>query len=210
MGGFEIILVFIGVVWSIASAIVQNKKKRAAAKKRAMLMEESVVSPREEFDQDPQPDTRVEAAAPASPSIQSLFQGSLSDRFEAIKLMRIERMKAAEASMEATAGSPPGPVVQTTAQVPIPIQPTVRTTSASNGPQMPSRPPRRAPKATQTPESSSHHEESMSLSSWHTQAKHDEVASKLHEAIRSKSSLRAAFVLKEVLDPPLALRPGEI
>ncbi len=214
MGGFEIILVFIGIVWSIASAVVQNKKKRAAAKKRAMLMEESGGSSRDQLDEEPRAEVSIEAQASPAPSIQSLFEGSLADRFEAIKRMRLERMQSeqeAAASIDASSGaSNAGPAGRRTPSVPVPIQPSLSVAAPSSAPQTPPMVPEAASEADQVAESPSASRKSMSLSAWQPEAKQDAVASKLREALKSRSSLKAAFLLKEVLDPPLALRSSEI
>lgn len=194
MGGFEIILVFIGLVWTIASGIVQNKKKKAALKQRALMIAAEQDDHGEPADEESNIELSADPAPAARSATSSLLQGSLADRFEAIRSMRLEMLRSQNASASPPVAPPAG----------VTSIPPVATVAA---------PPQVAPLSRKTPPDSPEatgkgvaETSSMALNDWKQRSTSDPVKSALSEMISSRSSLKAAFALKEILDPPLALR----
>ena len=198
MGGFEIILVFIGLVWTIASAVVQNKKKKAALKQRAMMIAAEQGEPDEPVEEEPHFDASVDPTSAPRGTIGSLLQGSLAERFEAIRSMRLEMLQRQNAP--ASPPVAPGVVPLVGASSIPPMAPAAAPPPGA----LPSR--KTAPRAPQATKKGVADESSMALDGWKQRSISDPVKSKVSEMISSRSSLKAAFVLKELLDPPLALR----
>jgi hypothetical protein len=140
----------------------------------------------------------VDPTPTARRTIGSLLQGSLADRFEAIRSMRLEMLRSQNASASPPVATEVVPLVGASSIPPVaPASPLPPGT-------LPSR--NAAPGDPQATKKGVADESSMALDGWKSRSHSNPVKSKVSEMISSRSSLRAAFVLKELLDPPLALR----
>jgi hypothetical protein len=175
--------------WTIASAVAQNKKKAAAKKRRAQLIRES-----EGVKEDVDPHI-----APAEP-IVTVAMGAVgadpidrvADQHEHLKSLRARRIERLKQRMGLT--SPKKPPGIAGASLKVPVSP------------KPDPPPLDAPDETGDPFDSSPESQMTGLPQWKVQDMTSERFRAIQKAIASPRALQEAFILKELLDPPLALR----
>jgi len=192
MGGFEIILVFIGLVWTIVSAVIQNKKKKAAKNQRALLIAQEQQEEHEDDSRelgfiDASMETVTEQAETAVRAVDSVTKSPLQ-KLEALRARRIQQLRR-RMGLEPVAS-------------PAPVPPASAPRSVSTPPQ-PQQP--RQQQADQEP-AAAVETDSMALPAWGKTSVESRLIAQVRQACRSTDSLRQAFLLKELLDPPLALR----
>lgn len=191
MGGFEIILVFIGLVWTIVSAVIQNKKKKAAKKQRNLLIAQEQQEDHEDDSRelgfiDASMETVTDQAEIAVRVVDSVTKSPLQ-KLEALRARRIQQLRR-RMGLEPAAS-------------PAPVPPASAPRSVSTSP-----PPQpRQQQADQEP-AAPVETDSMALSAWSKASAESRLVSQVRQACQSRKSLKQAFLLKELLDPPLALR----
>jgi len=196
MGGFEIILVFIGLVWTIVSAIIQNKKKQAAKKQRALLIAKEQ---REEHDDDSRELGFIDASmetvteqAETSVRVADSATKSPLQKLEALRARRIQQLRR-RMGLEPAASPPAAPATVPPAVAPRSVSPPPAT-------------PRPSDQGADQEPAGAVEAGSMALPAWSKSSKESRLLSQVRQASHSRDSLRQAFLLKELLDPPLALR----
>ena len=189
MGGFEIILIAVGIGWTIISGIVKSvedsKKKKAlaaeaAGEPTAEPVDVSVSTASEEVA------SVVSARVEPSPPKATLEAGLKKLRDERIKQIR-RRM-----GLEAQAAAPSAPAARPSPR-PVPPVPTGMTTPAEEAkPAAVPDPPRNATMAT--------------VPSGVAQGARERVL----KLASTRNGLRDAVLLSELLSPPVALRQGHL
>ena len=181
MGRFEIILVLIGIVWTVVSAIAQKKAKAAKmAALKAQDADTTLLVSDEDEEEEPAPAVQVELA-----------EHEPRTRFEQLRERRLAQLRNRGGRVRAS-------VAATGASVsPPPRKPT-----------SPPRPPASEEAVeeahAQQPEAVMARAHGVDIAAQH--GREESIAGKLREALASKGKIREAILLNEILSKPLAIR----
>ncbi len=195
MGGFEIILIAIGIGWTIISGIVKNveeaKKKKARAAELAQTSEPAIEDAPSAREVGTEISIRPATAPAAEPGVRSRLDAGLQKlRDERIKQIR-RRMGLEAAAAAPTAQQPPAttpPVVP-----PVPPVPKVK-------------PRRTATVPADTPAESPVNPRAGNRPQEASQGSRQRIIA----LAASPHGLRDAVVLSELLSPPVALRESHL
>ena len=185
MGGFEIILIAIGIGWTVISGVIKSiedsKKKKAMKEADAPAADAAFESQPVEPVPAPEPQVQLRADSKAS-------RPKVLDRFEELRKKRIEQLRrrmgieSAAPKSTPTPPSAPKPAPVSRAAAPDPVQ----AAAASE----PARSPRR--RAAGRPEDAA------------------EARGRILALARSSHGLKDAIILSELLAPPVAIRDDHL
>ena len=191
MGGFEIILIAIGIGWTVISGVIKSieeSKKKAAAKAGSILSGDAAAPESHPDAQSPDPfDSPMEMPARSGGSDVALSTSKPrrgSKTFKRLDELRKRRIEQLQQRMGIQIASPPK-------QRPVPTPPPVRAAREKVDPQAS---PGVDATATGAPATTSRSDE------------RNGARSRILAQTRSGAGLKDAIVLSELLSPPVALR----
>ncbi len=186
MGGFEIILIAIGIGWTIISGIVKNVEESKKKKARAAEVSQTAETVIEDAPLASRPDDEISLEPRSAPATDSGVRG----KFDAgLQKLREERIKQIRRRMGLEAATAAQPAKQPPKPPVVKVPPKKVAPVAAAAPPAPSTPPRMVKQPLEA-----------------TQGARERILA----MAGSPHGLRDAVVLSELLAPPVALRAAHL